>query len=95
MTAIAAALGGIGLACMLFRRTFLGVWVGVQLLIYGMALVFAICGFLSGAPVEGHLFGMFITWAGIAQLVAGFALGVRMFYWKKQTAMSELRALKH
>lgn len=95
MIMVAAALGGMGLVCMLYRRTLLGVLIGVQLLVVGATMVFVLAGVSSGVPVQGHLFGLFITLGGVAQLVTGYALSVRLFYLRRRAGMDELRSLKH
>jgi NADH:ubiquinone oxidoreductase subunit K len=94
MTAVAAAIGGLGLACMLLRRSLLGVLVGVQLLALGSATMFVISGIVSGARVQGHVFALFIVLGGVAQLVGGYALTVRFFYLRNNIGMDELRSLK-
>ncbi len=94
MIIISAALGGLGLFCALYRRTLLGVLIGLQLLILGATTIFVQSGFASGAHVDSHVFGLFIALGGVGQLVAGFAISVRLFYLKKRVAMDELRSLK-
>jgi NADH:ubiquinone oxidoreductase subunit K len=92
---VAAALGGLGLVCALYRKTLLGVLIGVQLMFLGATMIFVLAGFSSGALVNGHAFGLFITLGGVGQLVVGYALAVRLFYLKKRAGMDELRSLKH
>lgn len=91
---LAGLIGGMGLACLILRRTLLGIMVGIQLLILGGTLIFVLAGISSGARLEGHGVALFVTLGGIAQLVAGFALAVRLFYLRNKTEMSELRSLK-
>ena len=91
---LAGIIGGMGIACMIVRKTLLGVLIGIQLLILGSTMMFVIAGLLAGLPMKGHIFGLFITLAGMAQLVAGYALAIRMFFLKKSISMDELRALK-
>lgn len=95
MIYVAAILGGMGLVCMLYRRTFLGILIGMQLLGLGASVIFILAGVSSGAVTQAHLFGLFIALGGIAQLVVGYALSVRFFYMKKRVEMEELRTLKH
>ncbi len=99
MFILAAALGGLGLACMILRPTLLGILVGAQLLILGSTCALVLAGVTSPgggpAPAHGHLFGLFVTLGGVAQLVTGFALAVRLFYLKKNARMEELRSLRH
>jgi NADH-quinone oxidoreductase subunit K len=94
MILIAAALGGIGFACMLFRRTMLGMLIGIQLMVLGATMFFILAGVVSGAAIQGQLFGFFIILGGVAQIIVGYALAVRVFYLKKRVAMDELRTLK-
>ncbi len=95
MMLVAAALGGMGLFCMLFRKTLLGFLIGLQLMVLGATTVFVLAGALSGMANRGHIFGLFIVLGGVAQLVAGYALAVRLFCLKKRVEMDELRSLKH
>jgi NADH:ubiquinone oxidoreductase subunit K len=94
MMLVAGLIGGLGLICMISRRTLLGMMVGIQLLVLGSTMMFVLAGILSGARVEGHLFGLFIALGGVAQLAGGYALAIRLFYLKKQVSMDELRVLK-
>jgi NADH:ubiquinone oxidoreductase subunit K len=87
-------IGGVGLACLIWRKTLLGIMVGIQLLILGSTLVFVLAGISSGVRLEGHVVALFVVLGGVAQLVAGFALAVRLFYLRSKTEMSELRSLK-
>ena len=91
---LAGIIGGMGIACMIVRKTLLGVLIGIQLLIIGSIMMFVVAGLLAGNPMKGHIFGLFITLAGMAQLVAGCALAIRMFFLKKTISMDELRTLK-
>jgi len=91
---VAGLVGGLGLVCMITRRTLLGMMIGVQLLILGATLAFVLAGVISGARVQGHVFGLFVVLGGVAQLIAGYSLAVRMFYLKKRINMDDLRALK-
>jgi NADH:ubiquinone oxidoreductase subunit K len=93
MLVVAGIIGGLGLACMTSRRSVLGFMIGVQLLILGSTMVFVLAG-MSAGKAQGQVFGLFIALGGIAQLVIGYALSVRLFYLKKQVSMDELRTLK-
>lgn len=92
---VAALMGGLGLACMLFKRTLLGFLVGVQLLILGATMMFVLAGGSSGNALKGHIFGLFITFANVTQLMVGFALAARLFYLKKKAGIDEVRSLRH
>lgn len=94
MMLVAGLIGALGLACMVSRRTLLGLMVGIQLLVLGSAMMFVLAGISSGARVEGHLFGLFIALSGVAQLAGGYALAIRLFYLKNRTQMDQLRSLK-
>jgi len=94
MMLLAGVVGAMGLVCILSRRTMLGLMVGVQLLVLGATMMFVLAGIVSGARIEGHLFGLLITLGGVAQLVGGYALAIRLFYLKGRIRMSELRSLK-
>jgi NADH:ubiquinone oxidoreductase subunit K len=95
---VAGIIGGLGLICLISRRTLLGTLIGVQLLVMGSTMVFVFAG-LSGADtssarVEGHIAGLFVALLGVAQLVAGYALAIRLFYLKNKIDIDELRSLK-
>jgi NADH:ubiquinone oxidoreductase subunit K len=91
----AAILGGLGLACILVRKTLLGVLIGIQLLILGSTMTFVIAGVRTGVSAQGHLFALFITLSGVAQLVVGYTLSTRLFYLRQKAGMEDIRALKH
>ena len=95
MIMIAALLGALGLVCLLYRRTLLGILIGMQLLVLGATLIFVSAGVSSHTQVQGHILGIFITLSGIGQLVVGYALAVRLFYLKKRAGMEEVRSLMH
>ncbi len=87
-------IGGIGLACIIFRKTLLGVLIGAQLLFLGAVAAVIFAGFISGRQVSGQVSGVLIFLSGIVQLVLGFALAIRMFYLRRRISMSELRTLR-
>jgi NADH:ubiquinone oxidoreductase subunit K len=91
---VAGLIGGLGLVCMISRKTMLGLLIGVQLLILGSTMMFVLAGLSSGLRIQGHIFGLFITLGGIAQLVAGYSLAIRLFFLKKKISLDELQALK-
>jgi NADH:ubiquinone oxidoreductase subunit K len=94
MMIVAGLIGGAGLVCMMSRRTLLGLLIGIQLLVLGSTMMFVLAGISSGLPNQGHIFGLFITLGGIAQLVVGYSLTIRLFFLKKKISMDELQALK-
>jgi NADH:ubiquinone oxidoreductase subunit K len=94
MMLIAGLIGGLGLVCMISRRTLLGLLIGMQLLVLGSTMMFVLAGVASGLRIDGCIFGMFITFGGVAQLVVGYALAIRLFFLKKKLSMEELQALK-
>ncbi len=94
MIYIAGLIGGLGLICMISRNTVLGLFIGIQLLVLGSAMMFVLAGISAGLRSEGCIFGLFITLSGIAQMVVGYALAIRLFFLKKKVLMDDLRALK-
>jgi NADH:ubiquinone oxidoreductase subunit K len=94
MMLVSGIVGGMGLICMVTRRTLLGMLVGMQLLVLGSTMTFVLAGVSSGVRIEGHLAGLLITLGGLAQLAGGCALSVRMFLLKNKVDMDELRSLK-
>jgi NADH:ubiquinone oxidoreductase subunit K len=95
MILVATVLGGLGLICMLYKKTLLGFMIGLQLLVLGATMIFVVAGVSSGGPLQGHVFGLFITFGSLGQLVVGYALAIRLFYLKKRVGMDDLRSLKH
>ena len=94
MMLIAAIIGGLGLVAMISRQTLLGLLVGIQLLIIGSTMMFVVAGLHAGLRIQGHIFGLFITLGGVAQLVVGYSLAIRLFLIKKRISMEDLQALK-
>lgn len=94
MMTVAGLIGGLGLFCILSRPTLLGVLIGVQILILGATLMFVLAGISAGVRIEGHAVGFFILLGGVAQLVAGYTLAIRLFYLRRNTEMKELCSLK-
>jgi NADH:ubiquinone oxidoreductase subunit K len=94
MMALAGLVGGLGLVCMVSRKTLLGLLIGVQILVLGSTMMFVLAGISAGSRVEGYIFGLFIVLGGIVQLVVGYALSIRLFFLKKRISMDELQALK-
>ena len=95
MIEIAVALAGMGLVSLLTKRTLLGMMIGSQLFILGSTMIFVVSGLSTGRPIEGHLFGMFVLVGGIAQLIVGFGLAIRLFSVRKRVGMEHLKSLKH
>jgi NADH:ubiquinone oxidoreductase subunit K len=98
---VAGIIGGLGLICLISRRSLLGTLIGVQLLVLGSTMVFVFAGLspavgneAAGARLEGHIAGLFVALLGVAQLVAGYALAIRLFYLKNKIDIHELRSLK-
>lgn len=94
MTIVCALIAGTGMACLLYRRTALGVLIGIQLLMLAATLLFVVSGSSQPTPL-GDVSGLFITISALVQLAGGFALVVRLFYLKRKTGVEELRSLKH
>lgn len=98
---VAGLIGAMGLICVVMRRTLLGLLIGLQLMIMGATMMFVVAGIFAGATQDGvvrasgHAGGVFIAVGGIAQLVAGFALAIRLFYLKNRIEMSDLKSLKN
>ncbi len=98
---VAGLIGAMGLVCVVSRRTLLGLLIGIQLMIIGATMMFVVAGIHAGtgpdgvARASGHVGGILIAVGGIAQLVAGFALAIRLFYLKNKIEMSDLKSLKN
>lgn len=91
---IGAALGGIGVMCILYRRSVIGTLVGIQVLMMGAALMFVMSG-LQGKFQEGQTVGLFIALFATLQLVGGLSLATRLFYIKKRAELGDIGSLKH
>jgi NADH:ubiquinone oxidoreductase subunit K len=98
---VAGLIGAMGLVCVVSRRTLMGLLIGIQLMVLGATMMFVVAGIFAGtlqdgvARASGHAGGVFIAVGGIAQLVAGFALAIRLFYLKNKIEMSDLKSLKN
>ncbi len=95
MMMVAALLGGIGLVCMLVRKTILGFLIGIQLLVLGATTTFVFVGSASGVLGQGQVFGFFIILSSVSQLIVGFAIAIRLFYLRKRTDLEGLNTLRH
>lgn len=94
MMVLSGLIGALGLVCMVSRKTLLGLLIGVQLLIMGSTMMFVCAGISAGLETQGHIFGLFITLGGVAQIVVGYALAIRLFFIRKQTSIDDIRILK-
>lgn len=95
MILIGIFLGILGVICILSKRTLLGVLIGAQLLSLGTTSSFVLGGIGTQDVVRGHIFGIFIVMSGIAVLVVGYALAIRLFYLKKKAGMESLHNLRN
>lgn len=86
--------GALGIWMVLNRRSIFGVVLATQLLGTGAALAFVSSGLLTGKLAESSVYTLLVALIGIAQMVAGYALSVRLFYLKRRTSLDELRSLK-
>ncbi len=91
---LSSLLGALGVICICLRRTVVGVLIGSQLLILGTSLSFIAASLGTEKASTGEIFGLFIVFGGVAQLVAGYALSARVFYLKRKIEMDDLRSLK-
>lgn len=91
---LAGVIGGLGLICMISRKTLLGLLIGIQLLIMGSTMMFVFAGLHAGFETQGHIFGLFITLGGIAQIVVGYVFAIRLFFVRKRTSIEDIRMLK-
>lgn len=100
---IAGLVGAMGLLSIVYRRTMLGILIGIQLMFLGATMMFVISGIYAanGAlgeqlpRIHGQAGGLLIALGAVGQLAAGFALAIRQFYLKNRTEMDDLRSLKH
>ncbi len=94
MMILAGIIGGLGIVCIISRKTMLGLLIGLQLLVLGSTMMFVLAGMSSGLRIQGFIFGLFITLGGVAQLVVGYALSIRLFFLKKKISIDELQVLR-
>ena len=94
MIGVAAVVGGLGLAALIFKETLIGFLIGIQLLVLGSSLAFVGKGIESGTPVDGQVFGLFIGFSAVSTVVACLGLAVRLFSLAGRADMSEVRDLK-
>lgn len=92
-------LGGLGLVCLMLKRSLLGILLGVQLLFYGGAVSFVLAGIsaetFNDMYRDGFLFGLFVLATGVAQLVIGFTAVTRLFYLKRTTRIDQVTTLRN
>jgi NADH:ubiquinone oxidoreductase subunit K len=94
MMTVAGLIGGLGIVCILWRKTVLGLLVGAQLVILGSSMIFVLAGIISGFRASGNLFALFVLLGGVSQLVCGLALSIRLFYLRGKIEMADLESLK-
>jgi NADH-quinone oxidoreductase subunit K len=95
MILIALWIVGMGMFSLILRRTLLGVLVGAQLIILGSTMVFVVGGSLSESMADSNVIGILVVLSGLAQLVAGGVLAIRLYYLRKRIFIKDLRLLKH
>jgi NADH-quinone oxidoreductase subunit K len=95
MILIAAAMAGIGLACVLYRRTLIGLLVGLQLMVLAASMMFMLAGVgREAARVQGQIAGLWVLLFGLVATVAGCAVSLRLFYLKRRASLEDVRALR-
>lgn len=94
MEVVGVILGGLGLAAVFIRRTFLGVLIGVQLILLGTTSTFVLAGYTTGEHKKAFVFALLVTLGGVSQLVVGWALAVRLFHLGGDIRMETLRKLR-
>jgi NADH:ubiquinone oxidoreductase subunit K len=92
--AAAALIGGIGVLCILRRRTLFGVVIGIQILMSGATLMLSVSGIAASARVEGQLSAILVLLGGIAQLAIGCLLSLRLFSERNRILLENVRTLK-
>lgn len=91
---VAGLIGALGLVCIIYKRTLLGLLVGIHMLGLGSSVLFVFVGLLNGLNAKCYVFALFIILGGLAQLVVGYALGMRLFLIKKNTSLDDLQGLR-
>jgi NADH:ubiquinone oxidoreductase subunit K len=95
MIHVAILFGALGVASILYRRSALGVLIGVQILFLGATLAFVRAGLSATSAVEGHIFGFFILTGTISVVTTFLALAVRLFFLRGKADLSELKTIRN
>lgn len=90
MIVLPVLIGVFGIIAITLRPSVLGVLIGFQLATLGGALFWVMAGRHGGAERDAQAFGLFIVIAGLAQLVAGYCVAVRLFYLHRRAQMDDL-----
>jgi NADH:ubiquinone oxidoreductase subunit K len=80
---IAGMMGGLGIACMIFKKTLIGILVGMQILALGTTMAFISAGVATELRMNAYIFGLFIILGSVVQLAVGYSLAIRLFFQKK------------
>lgn len=91
---IVGLLGAVGLACVCYKKTMIGVLIGLQLMGMGIAGVFVLSGIYARAQEEGILFAFVLVLGAGIPLAGGVALAIRRYYLRKNVEMDDLGNLK-
>lgn len=99
----AGLIGAMGLLSVVFRRTMLGLLIGIQLMFLGATMMFVVSGIYAAhgtsgeqlPRLHGQVGSLLIALGAVGQLAAGFALTLRQFYLKNRTELDDLRSLKN
>ena len=94
MILVPVVIGLLGLVCLLAKKSMLGIVIGINLMIMGATSAFVVAGVISGRATDGQVFAVFVALSGVAQLVVGYSLAVRLFYLRRGTTLKGLRTLK-
>ncbi len=96
MILVPAILAGIGLVCSLYRRTLIGLLIGLQLLVLSATLMFVMSGAQDRATsANGQVAGLWVVLFGLVLTVAGCAVSVRLFFLKRRASLDDVRSLRH
>jgi NADH:ubiquinone oxidoreductase subunit K len=94
MILLSALLAALSLATVIMRKSILGTLVGIQLGIYGAVLLFVFGRGQAEKGSDAMLFAFFILLSGVVQWAVGFALAVRLFYFRRRVDLDEVRSLR-
>ena len=92
---VSALIAAAGILSMAVKRTIFGVLVGVHLLFVAFTALFSSISVFLGNGADTQVAAFLIMMTGLAVLVSGFALSLRLFVLSRRGGMDVIRNLRH